>query len=253
MFVISLQLMLLTVFAHDIQNRQFIKFGDKKEATGGQLETVQKLTSLTQCSSVCSKDVQCMGVSFSRILSHCQKLKNVSEDNLTPNMDYSVWKKVVTCQDKPCNNGSCYDNDTDGYRCECLPGYVGLNCEETPSNGYQYHNGSYFKYYEIVMSQPAAEDRCNQEGARLAQVPNLSVHEFLKELISVNKKNTWIGLRRVNGTWNYASSEFRVWEKSEPPPDTKDECVEMSGSNLEWKAENCADDNNNYVCELINN
>ncbi|PIK51203.1 putative neural-cadherin [Apostichopus japonicus] len=50
---------------------------------------------------------------------------------------YDIWREFecrlpVTCADSPCaNGGACIDLQPDGFRCECLEGFIGPTCEVT--------------------------------------------------------------------------------------------------------------------------
>ncbi|XP_013790717.1 C-type lectin domain family 10 member A-like [Limulus polyphemus] len=117
---------------------------------------------------------------------------------------------------------------------------------ESPS-GYHYHNGSYFKYYTVLKTEPEAAAACQAEGARLARVPDLATHQFLKSIINP-VASTWIDLRRVNGVWQYEPTGFTAWAPNEP---YGEECTQMwSYANLEWDDIPCTAYGLHYLCEF---
>ncbi|XP_022242557.1 perlucin-like protein [Limulus polyphemus] len=213
-FQVFILLLFITVQAQQMKSSMFLQFVLSKEPTSGHLGPSYTVVSLIHCSGLCLKNVLCVGLS---------------------------------CSENPCKNGATCQDDSSGlYSCICWSGFKGYNCEIPPS-GYQFHSGSYFKYYTITKTEPEAAAACQAEGARLARVPDLATHEFLKSII-VPPYSTWIGLYRVNGVWQYEPSGFAAWAPNEP---RANDCTQMwNAVNFLWDDVPCTSFYLHYICEF---
>ncbi|XP_076336671.1 perlucin-like protein [Tachypleus tridentatus] len=225
----------------------FLQFVLSKEPTTGHLGPSYTVVSLIHCCGLCFKNELCVGIGYSMNLQKCQPLAGILDSGFMDNMDYSVWVRKLSCKENPCKNGATCQDDSYGlYSCTCWSGFTGYNCD-TPPDGYQFHNGSYFKYYTVTKTEPEAAAACQAEGARLARVPDLATHEFLKSII-IPPASTWIGLYRVNGVWQYEPSGFTAWAPNEPHAS---DCTQMwNAVNLLWDDVPCTSFYLHYICEF---
>ncbi|XP_022239749.1 brevican core protein-like [Limulus polyphemus] len=216
-----------------------------KEPTTGRTGTFFTVVSLIHCCHMCVKDDLCIGIGYSASFRKCQLLSTISESGFIDNVYYDVWVNKLSCTENPCKNGAtCLDDSSGLYKCICLFGFTGYNCE-TPPVGYQFHSTSYFKYYSIGKTEPDAEASCNAEGARLAKIPDLATHQFLKSLIL---EDTWIGVLFNNGQWQYEPTGFNNWAPLEPTGNGL--CTYMwSLHNFQWDDCPCTT-TFHYLCEI---
>lgn len=58
----------------------------------------------------------------------------ITSDLLVNFNNRSLFVDINDCAGDPCENGASCVDEVDGYRCDCVPGYEGNQCEISRSN-----------------------------------------------------------------------------------------------------------------------
>ncbi|XP_069846301.1 brevican core protein isoform X3 [Dipodomys merriami] len=106
------------------------------------------------------------------------------------------------CVPNPCHNGgTCLEEEEEGVRCLCLPGYGGDLCDvglHFCSPGWDAFQGSCYKHFSTRRSWEEAETQCRMYGAHLASISTPEEQNFINNQY---REYQWIGLndRTIEG------------------------------------------------------
>ena len=97
-----------------------------------------------------------------------------------------------------------------------------------------------------TVQREACEDDCKIQGGQLASVHSTEENSFIYSLIS---RNTYIGLTRVAGTFEWTDEtalDFSAWSQGEP--NGSGDCVITGGGTRELWYDACCDCGNHLDC-----
>lgn len=69
------------------------------------------------------------------------------------------------CTPNPCLNGaSCTSDGNGGFNCQCVPGFVGLRCEDSTYHHKMFIHVDFFNYLLAPIDDPCASNPCFNYG-----------------------------------------------------------------------------------------
>ncbi|KAI8515726.1 hypothetical protein Bbelb_065390 [Branchiostoma belcheri] len=157
---------------------------------------------------------------------------------------------INECASYPCLNGGTCRNLNNTYRCDCVPGWTGVNCEI----GYVWRSGTYYKVFTENMTYTDASQTCAADGGHLADVTSQELQEFLLALPGAPETaDYWIGLQNAPTGWTWSDGgpikncRFIHWAPSEP---SGGDCGALRGTEgFTWDAGSC-DDQHPFICQI---
>ncbi|XP_046560220.1 C-type lectin domain family 4 member M-like [Haliotis rubra] len=122
------------------------------------------------------------------------------------------------------------------------------------SDGWIYHPPSNlcYKRSDYKVNSTMAQTLCRDAGARLVVVDTAEKNDHLLTLHLTPDQKSWIGLRKVSGTWKWSNGEtlgpFTAWKSTHP--ENGKECGVLTGYLQGWSSFNCLTDHDvNYICD----
>ncbi|XP_069846300.1 brevican core protein isoform X2 [Dipodomys merriami] len=123
------------------------------------------------------------------------------------------------CVPNPCHNGgTCLEEEEEGVRCLCLPGYGGDLCDvglHFCSPGWDAFQGSCYKHFSTRRSWEEAETQCRMYGAHLASISTPEEQNFINNQY---REYQWIGLndRTIEGDFLWSDGVPLLYENWNP-------------------------------------
>ncbi|KAM4861106.1 brevican core protein [Thomomys bottae] len=123
------------------------------------------------------------------------------------------------CIPNPCHNGgTCLEEEEEGVRCLCLPGYGGDLCDvglHFCSPGWDAFQGSCYKHFSTRRSWEEAETQCRTYGAHLASISTAEEQNFINNRY---REYQWIGLndRTIEGDFLWSDGVPLLYENWNP-------------------------------------
>ncbi|KAI8515707.1 hypothetical protein Bbelb_065200, partial [Branchiostoma belcheri] len=155
---------------------------------------------------------------------------------------------IDECFSSPCQNGGTCRNLINAYRCDCQPGWSGVNCQgETPTT---LHNSLCYKLSGAAKNQQSSEQECAAKGGTLAAIRDTSTQSFVAALIRENDNvSHWIGIKQPPVTFLYYDFSIVQDQQLWAPNQPSTLCVYMdSGENYKFSVAVCSEEHG-FVCQ----
>ncbi|CAO2598686.1 Brevican core protein, partial [Lemmus lemmus] len=122
------------------------------------------------------------------------------------------------CIPNPCHNGGTCLEETEGFRCLCLPGYGGDLCNvglQFCSPGWEAFQGACYKHFSTRRSWEDAESQCRALGAHLTSICTPEEQDFVNDRY---REYQWIGLndRTIEGDFLWSDGAPVLYENWNP-------------------------------------
>ncbi|XP_076090188.1 lectin BRA-3-like [Mytilus galloprovincialis] len=121
-------------------------------------------------------------------------------------------------------------------------------------NGWRHFQDSCFLTKQETLNWNDAQHACQGINARLAEVQTHAKVEFLRNMLSKEDGDWWIGAKDdvTEGQWRWASGElfdYTDWAPNEPNNDHDQDCLQMFKTDqYHWDDDRC-DVAKHFICE----